>query len=98
MGGLTTTRGPSCTLNLLRSHAVAHVRGHGSSLALSCLAAVVALGLVHGVSAETWRDLTVAPEHRCAPYDKKRDYPYPQSVERDVVRELGAVYSPYTGT
>ena len=69
-------------------------RGPGSSLALSCLAAVVALGLVAGVSAETWRGLTVAPEHRCAPYD----YPYPQSVERDIVRELGAVYGPYTGT
>ena len=41
---------------------------------------------------------TVAPEHRCAPYDKRRDYPYPQSVERDIVRELGAVYGPYTGT
>ena len=42
--------------------------------------------------------LTVAPEHRCASYDKKRDYPYPQSVERDIVRQLGAVYGPYTGT
>ena len=72
--------------------------GPGSSLALSCLAAVVVLGLVHGVSAETWRGLTVAPEHRCAPYDKKRGYPYPQTVERDIVRELGAVYGPYTGT
>ena len=72
--------------------------GPGSHLAISCLAAVVALGLVAGVSAETWRGLTVAPEHRCAPYDKKRDYPYPQSVERDIVRELGAVYGPYTGT
>ena len=26
-----------------------------------------------------------------------RDYPYPQSVERDIVRALGAVYGPYTG-
>ena len=42
--------------------------------------------------------MTVAPEHRCAPYDKKRDYPYPQSVECDIVRELGAVYGPYTGS
>ena len=42
--------------------------------------------------------MTVAPEHPCALYDKKRDYPYPQSVERDIVRELGAVYGPYTGT
>ena len=76
----------------------AHPRGPGSCLALSCLAAVVTLGFVAGVSAETWRGLTVAPEHRCAPYDKKRDYPYPQSVERDIVRELGAVYGPHTGT
>ena len=48
--------------------------------------------------AETWRSLTVAPETRCSPYDKRRDYPYPQSVERDIVRDLGAVYGPYTGT
>ena len=60
--------------------------------------APVALGLVDVASAEIWRGLTVAPEHRCAPYDKKRDYPYPQSVERDIARELGAVYGPYTGT
>ena len=73
-------------------------RGPRSSLALSCLVAVVALGLAAGVSAETWRGLTVAPEHRCSAYNKKRDYPYPQSVERDIVRELGAVYGPYTGT
>ena len=72
--------------------------GPGSSLVLSCLFAMLALGLVAGVSAETWRGLTVAPEHRCAPYDKRRDYPYPQSVERAIVRELGAVYGPYTGT
>ena len=72
-------------------------RGSPSRFALTCIAAVAALGLVAGASAETWRGLTVAPEHRCAPYDKKRDYPYPQSVERDIVRELGAVYGPYTG-
>ena len=73
-------------------------RGPGSSLALSCLVAVVALGLVASASAETWRGLTVAPEHRCSAYNKKRDYPYPQSVEREIVRGLGAVYGPYTGT
>ena len=43
--------------------------------ALACLVAavVLAFGLGHGASAETWRGLTVAPEHRCTPYDKKRD-------------------------
>ena len=55
---------------------------------------MAAIGLVQGLSAETWRGLTVAPEHRCSAYNKKRDYPYPQSVERDIVRELGAVYAP----
>ena len=59
---------------------------------------MLALGFVQGVAAETWRGLTVAPEHRCSPYDKRRDYPYPQSIERDIVRALGAVYGPYTGT
>lgn len=43
----------------------------------------------------TWRGLTVAPEERCAPYDSD-DYPYPQSVENDIVRDLGGIYSPYT--
>ena len=65
---------------------------------LGWLAVVLAFGFVAGASAETWRDLVVAPEHRCSDYDKRRDYPYPQSVERDIVRELGAVYGPYTGT
>ena len=61
------------------------------------VAVVLGLGLGHGASAETWRGLTVASEHRCAPYDKKRDYPYTQSVERNIVDQLGAVYGPYTG-
>ena len=73
-------------------------RGSPSRFALACVAAVFTFGLAAGASAETWRGLTVAPEHRCSDYDKKRDYPYPQSVERNIVRELGAVYGPYTGT
>ena len=76
----------------------ARPRRRQSPLALACFAGLLSLGLIPGVSAETWRGLTVAPEHRCAPYDKKRDYPYPQSVERAIVRELGTVYGPYTGT
>ena len=62
------------------------------------LAGLIALGFIHDASAETRRGLIVALEHRCAAYDKKRDYPYPQSVEQDIVRALGAVYGPYTGT
>ena len=46
--------------------------------------------------AETWRSLVVAPEHRCAPYQRS-DYRYSQSVEPRIVAALGAVYGPYTG-
>ena len=86
------------TRAVLRAHpSPPRRRGSASRYALTCVAAVAVLGLVAGASAETWRGLTVAPEHRCAPYDKNRDYPYPQSVERAIVRGLGAVYGPYTG-
>ena len=53
-----------------------HRRGQ-STLGLGCLIGICALVLVGPASAETWRGLTVAPEHRCSPYDRKRDYPYP---------------------
>ena len=43
----------------------------------------------------SWRGLTIAPEDRCSPYDSD-DYRYPQSVEDDIVRDLGGIYSPYT--
>ena len=62
-----------------------------------CLAFGALAVTVGNTSAETWRGLTVAPEHRCWPYSKRRDYPHPQSVEREIVRRLGAVYGPYTG-
>ncbi|MDE0533320.1 MAG: excalibur calcium-binding domain-containing protein [Albidovulum sp.] len=48
-------------------------------------------------SAETWRGLTVAPEHRCSPYNRSRDYRYSQSVEDEIVKLIGSVYGPYTG-
>ena len=50
-----------------------------------------------GIS-ETWRGLLLAPENRCSPYERKQDYPYPQSIEQDIVRRLGSVYGPYTDT
>lgn len=49
-------------------------------------------------SQETWRGLVIAPENRCSPYDKKSQYPYPQSVEDIIVANMGGiVYGPYTG-
>ena len=48
-------------------------------------------------SAETWRGMVVAPEHRCSPYEAA-DYSYFQSLEARIVSSLGGkVYSPYTG-
>ena len=46
--------------------------------------------------AETYRGIEVAPERRCAPYDRG-DYRYPQSVEARIVASIGKVYGPYTG-
>lgn len=47
---------------------------------------------------ETWRGLVIAPEHRCAPYDRQRQYPYPQSIEAEIVAHMGGrIYAPYTG-
>ena len=69
-----------------------------SSWRFRYLVGIAALVLVDTASGETWRGLTVATEHRCSAYDRKRDYPYPQSVEREIVRRLGAIYGPYTGT
>ena len=57
----------------------------------------VALTLGAAQATETWRGLVVAEEHRCAPYDRD-DYPYPQSVEREIVARMGGrIYRPYTG-
>ena len=42
--------------------------------------------------------ITIAPENRCTTYDSD-DYPYPQSVEADIVAGMGGrIYGPYTGT
>ena len=64
--------------------------------ALAIIAASIAdFGQAFG--AETWRGLAIAPEHRCAPYDRD-DYRYSQSVEAKIVATMGGrVYGPYTG-
>ncbi len=73
-------------------------RARRASFGAFALFVVAALFCVDGASAETWRGLTVAPEYRCSPYERKRDYRYSPSIEHDIVRSLGAVYGPYTGT
>ena len=49
----------------------------GYAVAACILVAIAALAFSGTGRAETWRGLTVAPEHRCSPYDRKRDYRYP---------------------
>lgn len=61
-------------------------------------AALVATPASSQDTTDTWRGLVVAPEHRCSPYNRKRDYPYPQSIEQAIVRRLGGVYGAYTDT
>lgn len=52
-------------------------------LAAAVLAAAAALGAEPEPA--TWCGLKVEPENRCSPYDRKRDYSYPASIERDIV-------------
>ena len=40
--------------------------------------------------------LDIAPEDRCSPYSPD-DYRHRESIEADIIAELGGVYSPYTG-
>lgn len=60
---------------------------------------IIALLITLPASAhDTWRGLTIEPENRCSPYDKASQYPYPQSVEDDIVASYGGkVYGSYTG-
>ncbi|MCY4356251.1 MAG: excalibur calcium-binding domain-containing protein [Gammaproteobacteria bacterium] len=71
-------------------------------LGKSWLCVTLLLGLLNVelvlAQSETWRGLVVAPERRCSPYNRQRDYQYSQSIELDIIEGLGAVYSPYTGT
>ncbi|MYE12190.1 MAG: hypothetical protein F4X99_11160 [Gammaproteobacteria bacterium] len=61
------------------------------------LAGVMVCCALVGSGEEVWRGLVVAPEFRCAPYDRS-DYRYPRTVEEAIVRELGDLFGPYTCT
>ena len=50
----------------------------------------------NAVGQETYRGVRIEPEFRCAPYDRDQ-YPYPQSVESEIIAGIGKVYGPYTG-
>lgn len=67
------------------------------AIAFAAILAAVLAGPRDAAAAGTWNGLAVAPEHRCSPYDRK-DYPYPQSVELDLIAAMGGrIYGPYTG-
>ena len=68
-----------------------------AALALIALSLTVIAPQPATAASGTWNGLTVAPEQRCAPYDRSQ-YPYPQSVELDLIRAMGGrIYGPYTG-
>ena len=84
-------------------------RNRGRRLVAMVLAVAAAALALHGLAdhaglfaatmqdSDTWRGLAVAPEHRCAPYNRA-DYPYPQSIEARIVSAQGRmIYGPYSG-
>ena len=61
------------------------------------IALIAALGIqATAYGQETYRGVRIAREVRCAPYDRD-DYPYPQSVESQIIAGIGKIYGPYTG-
>ena len=45
----------------------------------------------------TWQGLKIAPEDRCSEFDRERDYPHSQSLERQIQENVGAIRCSYTG-
>ena len=81
---------------MTRAH---RLSGRTATMVLAALAIVTASIADFGqaLGAETWHGLVIAPEHRCAPYDRG-DYRYSQSVEAEIVATMGGrIYGPYTG-
>ncbi len=57
----------------------------------------MAAGGLCPAAAEEWRNIRVANEHRCSPYDRN-DYRYPPNIELQIIAsQTGRVYGPYTG-
>ena len=62
----------------------------------AALTAALAVALAATSAAGTYRGIEVAPERRCAPYDRG-DYRYSQALEPRIAASIGQVYGPYTG-
>ena len=77
-------------------------RGRDGTRALAAVRSLVVLGTLALAERRSSRDLARPRGGAGAPVLALRQEapttPIPQSVERDIVRALGAVYGPYTGT
>ena len=50
------------------------------------------------IHAETWMGLEIAPEDRCSEYNRERDYRYSQSLEPQILEQMGGeIRCRYTG-
>lgn len=50
------------------------------------------------IHAETWMGLEIAPEDRCSEYNRDRDYRYSQSLEPQILEQMGGeIRCRYTG-
>ncbi|MYI71073.1 MAG: HNH endonuclease [Synechococcus sp. SB0673_bin_10] len=67
---------------------------------LLVLVGCVGLWQSGGHSSSTWNGLTIAPENRCSPYDRERQYPYSSKIEPRIVAASdlrpGKIYAPYS--
>ena len=73
-----------------------HIEGGEPIRAFTINALRAAIVSREGGEGARWRGLEIAAEERCAAYDSD-DYPYPQSVEDQIIAQLGgSIYSPYT--
>lgn len=53
-----------------------------------------------GPFSSRWNGLTIAPENRCSPYDRKKQYPYSSRIEPKIAAASdlrpGEIYAPYS--
>ena len=68
----------------------------GRTMRRAAMAGALAWVVANGAASETYRGIEVAPERRCAPYDRAY-YRYSQALESRIVAAIGKIYGPYTG-
>ncbi len=72
-------------------------RPAGRAALIAAAALLAILPPPFSAHADSALGLVIAPEHRCTAYDRGH-YPYPQSVELDIIRSMGGrIYGPCTG-